>query len=117
MLRRFPRDVTLLMIEHDMAVALDLAERVRPRAPSGTAAGARERRGDPAERATSCRACRSACPGSERQPLPVEPRCLELTPDHRHVLFRQVLWPVPRDRDLHTAAAKLPVRRLFPGYL
>ena len=28
MLRRFPRDVTLLMIEHDMDVALDLAERV-----------------------------------------------------------------------------------------
>jgi len=28
MIRRFPRDVTLLLIEHDMDVALDLAERV-----------------------------------------------------------------------------------------
>ena len=28
MIRRFPRDVTILLIEHDMDVALDLAERV-----------------------------------------------------------------------------------------
>jgi branched-chain amino acid transport system ATP-binding protein len=28
MVRRFPRDVTILLIEHDMDVALDLADRV-----------------------------------------------------------------------------------------
>jgi branched-chain amino acid transport system ATP-binding protein len=28
MIRRFPRDVTILLIEHDMDVALELAERL-----------------------------------------------------------------------------------------
>jgi branched-chain amino acid transport system ATP-binding protein len=28
MIRRFPREVTILMIEHDMDVALELADRV-----------------------------------------------------------------------------------------
>ena len=46
MIQRFPREVTVLLIEHDMDVALALAERVTVLAP-GPRAGRRDARRDP----------------------------------------------------------------------